>query len=180
MLRLETTCQILSNFDFPAQRAPTSDGPVGGHFPPARVLLFKHHCSTSYVWKFEKVGPASGEHLGFGTWRWTSKSGLNSKFGRNSDFSENRGVRPPIGGPLAAAIFLNIETLDVPLGINISTHPCPSGKIAETRNECSNSEQFRFFGAKGRDFGRSNWTPISPCTRITLQASLLYELCLEV
>ena len=77
---------------------------------------------------------------------------------------------------MAAAIFLNIETLDVPLGMNISTYPCPSGKIAETRNELSNSEQFRFSGAKGPDFGRPSWTPIPPCTRITLQASLLYEL----
>ena len=68
--RLETNCQILSNFDFPAQRAPTSDGPVGRQFPPARVLLFKHHCSTSYVWRFERLGrrrvSIRGSESGFG------------------------------------------------------------------------------------------------------------------
>ena len=44
--------------------------------PLQRNYSSNQDCSTSYIW----VGPASGEHPGFGIRLWASKSGLNSEF----------------------------------------------------------------------------------------------------
>ena len=47
-----------------------------------------------------------------------------------------------LGKALAQQSSVNIETLDMPLGMNISTFIFLPGKITEVPNECSNFENF--------------------------------------
>ena len=77
---------------------------------------------------------------------------------------------------MVAAMFFNSETLDTPLGMDISTTRFRSGKIAETPNELSDFENARCFEVGFTDYVAPCWPPVSRCTRITLQASQLYEL----
>ena len=54
--RLQTNFQILRNIDFSDPSVPITCHPICRQFPSAHVLLFKHHCSTSYVRSWAGVG----------------------------------------------------------------------------------------------------------------------------
>ncbi len=70
----------------------------------------------------------------------------------------------------------NIYVLGLPLGMSISTSICPGEKIPEVQNEFINFENFRVQEARRPDHIWPSWLAIPLCTRITLEAALLYEL----
>ena len=55
------------------------------------------------------------------------------------------------GGTLGAPSSLDIDLLDMPLGMGISITVFLSAKIIEAPNELSNFEKFQFFGGKRTD-----------------------------